>query len=140
MLSGFMLMMLLVTACRSESAFASHTAALRVTRVDASRYEGNRGGTLEEACTNWRLSPVQVARFFRLSQHYQEDPYNAFYQLPCSISGELEAEGKVWRFQINGGATATWTSGEDERHWGCSAKACESLVLLPTDGMNPDGE
>lgn len=81
-----------------------------------------------------------MGNFFRLSERYDESPYSQFYQLPCSISGELQAEGKTWQFTINGGATATWNHQGVTRYWGCSAKACEALVLMPTDMMNPEGE
>ncbi|MGH8074049.1 MAG: hypothetical protein ACREO4_08250 [Lysobacter sp.] len=87
----------------------------------------------------WHLGQSQAERFFEISERYEESPYNAFYQVPCSISGELEAEGRSWTFQINGGATAAWTSGDEVRYWGCSDNECEALVLLPTDLMDPEG-
>lgn len=76
--------------------------------------------------------------FFELSEPYKEIPYGSFYQVPCSISGKLKAEEKVWDFVVEGGATATWNIGKETRHWGCTAKACAPLVLAPYDGMNPD--
>lgn len=111
---------------------------VRVTRVAAAKYEGVVGGSEQAACDGWRLGARQVERFFRLSEHYEESPYSAFYQVPCSISGELQAEGRSWIFQINGGATATWTNGDEVRYWGCSDERCADLVLLATDLMDPD--
>ncbi|RNF85097.1 hypothetical protein EER27_04755 [Lysobacter psychrotolerans] len=118
---------------------ASSESALRVTKVDPAHYAGTAGGAEAVACRNWRLSTTNVERFFRLSERYEESPYSLFYQGPCSISGELQAEGRTWRFQLDGGATATWTGGGETRHWGCSAKECEPLVLLATDRMDPEG-
>ena len=75
-----------------------------------------------------------------LSERYEESPYGRFYQVPCSIPGELEAQGRAWNFQINGGATATWRSGDETRYWGCSDAQCADLVLLETDLMAPDAQ
>lgn len=86
----------------------------------------------------WHLAPSQAERFFKISERYEESPYEAFYQVPCSISGELQVERSSWDFQINGGATAIWTSGDETRYWGCSDEQCADLVLLPTDLMDPD--
>lgn len=80
----------------------------------------------------------QVRAFFQLSDGYPEAPYNRFYQVGCGISGKLRADGRNWTFSINGGGTATWQDGTAVRHFGCSAPGCASLLLLPTDGMEPD--
>lgn len=108
-----------------------------IIEVADAEYVGPPGDPLEAACRDWRLSARQVATFFQLGQRYEQRPYAAFYQVPCSISGKLRAEGKTWDFVIGGGGTAIWTHGEEERHFGCSADACEPLVLLPTDLMGP---
>ena len=110
----------------------------QVLEVAAAEYTGRTGDPLEAACRNWRLSSEQVAEFFRLSERYEQSPYAGFYQVPCSISGKLRSEGVAWDFTIGGGATATWTHDEQTRHFGCSAEACAPLVLLPSDGMDPE--
>jgi len=110
---------------------------MRIVDAGLSRYDGAAGDPLETACRRWRLSAQQVAEFFRLSREYEEPPYSAFYQLPCSISGKLRSEGTTWHFVIGGGGTATWSKGGQTRYFGCSADACEPLVLLPADGMDP---
>lgn len=69
---------------------------------------------------------------------YQDAPYAQFYQVGCSISGRLRRDGRTWRFAINGGGTATLQGGDALRHYGCAAQACDALLLLPTDGMEPD--
>lgn len=56
----------------------------------------------------------------------------------CSISGELLADGERWDFVIDGGATASWRNAGGARYWGCMARDCEALVLLPYDGMSGD--
>lgn len=112
--------------------------SLRVTRVDPASYRGSSDDGLRQACAQWRLSEEQVRQFFLLSDEYDDEPYSRFYQIPCSISGDLEVNGTSWTFVIGGGATATWERHGDTRHWGCSAEACASMVLLPTDGMNPE--
>lgn len=114
-------------------------AEVRVTDIAPPHYHGAPGDALQDACQAWRLSARQVERFVQLSEPYQSNPYSAFYQLPCFVSGELQAEGKTWAFEINGGATATWRADGETRYWGCSVEECESLVLMPTDSMNPDG-
>lgn len=111
--------------------------ALRVTKMEPAHYAGTAGGDEAVACGNWRLSTLDVERFFQLSDRYEESPYSLFYQAPCSISGALQAQGRTWRFRLDGGATATWTGGGETRHWGCSARECEPLVLLASDGMDP---
>lgn len=107
-------------------------------KVESARYTGNPGDQIETACGEWSLTPEQVRAFFELSSRYEEYPYSEFYQVPCTISGEISAEGHVWRFEINGGGTATWSSDSQARYWGCSAEQCEPLVLLLSDGMSGD--
>ena len=127
-----------LTACQPASHHRSSDGAVRVTRVAPVQYEGSIGGSEKPACMGWDLGPSLAERFFEISERYEEIPYEAFYQVPCSISGELEAEGRSWNFQINGGATAVWTSGDETRYWGCTDQQCADLVLLATDLMDPD--
>lgn len=101
-------------------------------------YVGAPHDVLQGACQAWRLSAPQVERFFQLSEQYSANPYSGFYQIPCSVSGQLHAEGKTWTFEINGGATATWRAEGETRYWGCSVEECGPLVLMPTDFMAPD--
>lgn len=108
-----------------------------VIEVAAAEYMGEAGDPLENACRDWRLSRDQVAEFFRLSRRYEQSPYAGFYQLPCSISGKLRSEGVTWDFTIGGGAAATWSHDGQTRYFGCNVDACEPLVLLPADDMDP---
>ncbi|MDH5823549.1 hypothetical protein QFW77_11185 [Luteimonas sp. RD2P54] len=128
----------LTAACAGVPAGTPGDGALRVTDVAPAEYHGAAGHPLEEACRTWGLSPSQVQAFFRFADAYEDRPYQRFYQVGCSISGHLQAEGRDWRFAINGGGVATWQDGSTTRHFGCSAKECETLVLLPTDGMEPE--
>ncbi len=47
-------------------------------------------------------------------------------------------EARIWRFAINGGGVASWRDGIATRHFGCAARECASLVLMPSDDMAPD--
>jgi hypothetical protein len=114
---------------------------LEIKEVRPSRFKASEGGSKDEAlvaeCAKWKLTKEQARRFFQISTSYKENPYNEFYQLPCSIEGVVEAEGKTWEFTINAGATAVWKSGKEVRYFGCSDPACEPLVLMMPDGMEP---
>jgi hypothetical protein len=90
------------------------------------------------SCRAWVLDRHQVARFFAASREYPDGFGDAFYSLPCTISGELRAEGRIWTYEINAAATATWTSGKTLRRFGCAETACEPLVLLMPDGNSGD--
>jgi len=107
-------------------------------KVESARYTGKAGDPIEAACLEWSLAPGQVRAFFESSRRYEENPYSGFYQVPCAIAGEISAKGRIWRFEINGGGTATWRSGSQTRYWECSAEQCEPLVLLLSDGMSGD--
>lgn len=116
-------------------------AALRkvdVAEVSAAVYHGLPGHPLEEACGRWTWSKRQVEVFFGLSDVYPEAPYGRFYQVGCGVSGKLRAGGRDWTFSINGGGMATWQDGTTVRHFGCSAPECAPMLLLPSDGMEPD--
>jgi hypothetical protein len=89
---------------------------------------------LEASCRSWRLDRAGVARFFAASREYPDGLQDAFYVLPCTISGQLQAQGKTWTYQINAASTATWTSGDVVRTFGCTASACTPLVLMMPDG------
>lgn len=130
---------LVATACAQQTSGTwSENKGVRVLEVSAGDYFGPEGRPLEQACRNWALSPRQVEHFFLLSDTYKERPYNAFYHVECGISGQLHAEGRQWAFSINGGGTATWQSENTIRHFGCAASGCTPLLLLPSDGMEPD--
>ncbi|WP_460758955.1 hypothetical protein [Lysobacter fragariae] len=92
---------------------------------------------MPKACSAWRFSKAQVERFFASSREEPEGKAHEFYDLPCTISGTLTAEGRRWDFTINAASTALWRNGGDERYWGCRAKACESMVLLMPDDLDP---
>ncbi len=116
----------------------SVTPSFEIKEVKPSKFQAEGGAqdeALAEACAKWRLTKEQAQRFFKLSKSYQDSPYSEFYQLPCSIEGVVEAEGKTWEFTINAGATAIWSRGEEVRYFGCSAPGCEPLVLMMPDGM-----
>lgn len=132
-------MLALLAGCTHGPAHdASLQGDIQVLEIGRARYLGSPDAPQQQACASWKLSPQQVLQFFRRSSSYSNNPYSSFYQVPCSISGSLEAEGRVWTFEINGGATAIWHAGDEVRYWGCSAEACDDLVLLPTDLMQPD--
>lgn len=108
---------------------------LKITPPD---YHGSPGHPLEESCRNWTWSAAQIQTFFQLSDVYPEAPHSGFYQVGCGVSGKLRADGRTWTFAINGGGMATWQDGATIRHFGCSAPGCDSLLLMPYDGMEPD--
>jgi hypothetical protein len=114
---------------------------LEIKKIGASKFKSEESSGKDDAlaaeCAKWQLTKEQVQQFFQISKIYKESPYSEFYQLPCSIDGVVEADGRAWEFTINAGATAVWRSGEEVRYFGCSAPACEPLVLMMPDGMNP---
>jgi len=127
---------MVMTGCLSASPRPSSDPSVRVVEVHAPIHLGVDGAE-GSACAAWQLDATQVEQFFRLSEEFEESPYAMFYQLPCKITGRLISEGQSWDFSIDGGGTAVWTDHGRTRHWGCSAKACEPLVLLRTDMMSP---
>ncbi|WP_152597748.1 hypothetical protein [Novilysobacter arseniciresistens] len=131
---GLLLASGLAVACAPVT--APEAPQVVVERVDAPRYSGSSSDPLESACNGWRLSPAQVKEFFRHSSAFDAPPLGEFYQVPCSISGALRVDGERWEFVIDGGATATWRNDKRARYWGCKARRCEALVLLPYDGMS----
>lgn len=84
-------------------------------------------------CAAWSLSAEDVARFFSASREYPDGTHDAFYALPCTISGTLQAEGKTWSYEINAGATAIWTRDSVTRRFGCTDAVCAPLVLMMPD-------
>lgn len=128
----------MLTACAGTPATQPAPGTMRVLDVERPRYHGAVGDPLEKACDAWALSPSQVETFFALAMAYPDRPYTQFYQVGCSLSGRVHRDGREWRFAINGGGTATLQAGDTLRHFGCSAPGCEALLLLPSDGMEPD--
>jgi len=138
-------LMPLLVACSHPQARPANTgnyneaaaADVVVESVGAPVYTPLPGKTDDRAmaasCRAWVLDRDQVARFFAASQEYPDGFGDAFYSLPCTISGELRAHGKLWTYEINAAATATWTSGHTVRRFGCAEAACEPWVLLMPD-------
>ncbi|TBV72286.1 hypothetical protein EYC45_15950 [Pseudoxanthomonas winnipegensis] len=136
----------LLAACNSPQARPADTGAapaaagsdnVQVLSVGTSVYVPDAGRAadpgLEAACKAWKLDREGVARFFGASREYPDGTGDAFYALPCTISGQLQADGKTWSYAINAAATATWTRGNVVRTFGCSASACTPLVLMMPD-------
>lgn len=97
---------------------------------DARRFPG--------LCEGWALTPEQVETFFTLSSEMDSRAYHhEFDTAPCMIEGELVDDGRQWAFHINGAAKGYWSDGGDTRYFGCTAAACDSLVLVPHIGMDP---
>lgn len=91
-----------------------------------------------EACTSWRLTAAQAELFFMLSKKIDSRTYHHTYDtMPCKISGVVKADGKVWKFTINGAAKAQWWTETRIRYFGCEAKECEPLVIDPY--VDPSG-
>lgn len=97
-------------------------------RYDATGQRGD-GPALAASCRAWALTPVQAEAFFRHARPITPEAGHGFDTLPCTIAGRLRSEGREWAFEINGGATATWRSGNDQTLLGCSDPACAPLVL-----------
>jgi hypothetical protein len=136
----------MLQACSPPHTSVRPEAGIIVTRVGTARYtppaDGVRGDeSLKRACADWKLDEAQVARFFALSREYAEHEspqrYARFYDLPCTIEGQLKADGRSWAFRINAASTATWESGDRIRSWGCSASGCVPLVLMMPDDQAP---
>lgn len=144
---GALAAILLIAGCQSSGPVqvpAAPEQALRVLSVSAAELgpttHGREEPGLAEACRDWRLTPEQVGRFFTLSQRYEEGSglHQRFYFLPCRITGELQADGQRWDFEINAAATASWKNGNEVREFGCSAAECEALVLMMPDGYETE--
>lgn len=135
-----MIPMIVLSACstspKADPLAELHAAHSSSTSVLPASYTGNPDGPAKKACEAWTLTSKQVEAFFNLSEEYSDNPYSGFYQLPCSISGDITADGRTWHYKINGGGTATWKNDDDERYWGCSASECEPLVMMFTDSMS----
>ena len=89
-------------------------------------------------CEGWALTPEQVETFFALSSEMDSRAYHHEYDTaPCMIEGGLVDDGRQWAFHINGAAKDYWSDGSDTRYFGCTAAACDALVLVPHIGMDP---
>lgn len=95
------------------------------------------GKQFPPACKAWQLSHEQVARFFAVATEYPQLPQHSFDHLPCEIAGELQANGQRWEYRINAAGTASWVHDGQQRDFGCSANACEPLVLMLPDHGDP---
>lgn len=109
--------------------------SVRVLEVSASVYDptgaSGDGVARKAECARWALDRRQAETFLRLSHPITaEEQHAAFYHLPCSVKGRLQADGETWDFQINAGATATWHRGDEVKTFGCSEAACAPLVLM----------
>lgn len=113
---------------------AASRAAPTVLEIASAAYQPRDGSrtsqTEADACAAWSLDKQQAEAFFALSEQLQEGQLHDFHWLPCSIEGRLQAEGREWRFEINGAGTSIWRSGDDARLLGCTRSACEPFVIL----------
>lgn len=136
---------LLLAACSSPAARpadapaapGANRSSVVVRSVGAPVYTPEPGRAtdagLQLACQAWTLDHDDVARFFAASREYPDGTQDACCALPCTISGQLTADGQTWDDRINAAATAIWIHGKRMRPFGCSDQACAPLVLLPPD-------
>lgn len=106
--------------------------------IDNSSFFKENDQAILQACKNWQLNKQQVKHFFEQSDSYTDYPYTEYYQVPCKITGTLKSQGKIWPFTIDGGATGKWRNQQTTKYFGCKKSACESLVIMPTDNVNPE--
>lgn len=108
--SGVCALLLAAVACAAPS--DPHPApGIDILEVSPPRFDGSDTHALNNACRGWTWTPSSVSGFFQLSEDYPEAPYARFYQIGCGVSGRLRAEGREWRFEINGSGMAAWTTG-----------------------------
>lgn len=126
-------------ACQAKGSPDERRTVIRTVLPATPDIAGNSGADrkMEAACRAWTLDHHQVARFFALAREYPEPQRRTFDWLPCTIKGTLVAEGRSWQYEINAASTATWTSQEERRYWGCSEKRCATLVLMVPDNGRP---
>lgn len=118
-----------------QSASEIQIETVNAVTIDINQLSMITDSAMYQACQHWQLNKQQVKQFFELSENYSDYPYSLYYQIPCSITGTLKYQNKIWRFTIDGGATGVWQYKTDIKYFGCHKAACESLVILPTDGM-----
>lgn len=129
----------MIPACNSSppALRAEPTDAISVLEIASSRYDpsGARGDgpALAADCRQWSLTRLQAETYFRLSKPITMVEAHEFDTLPCTISGKLRADDRIWDFEINAGATAIWRSGIDLRMFGCADPACAPLVRSMPD-------
>lgn len=102
----------------------------------ASQHRGD--AAIKSECEAWQIDKVRAQTFFRLSKPIASTAAEPYYHLPCSVQGQVRAEGRTWAFRINAGSTATWTDGSEVRSFGCSDPACAPLVLMMPEQGDAD--
>lgn len=59
-------------------------------------------------CSQWQLTAADVKSFFRRATVIDEELLHlSYYTLPCNYLGSIRMAGKVYTFEINGGAYGT---------------------------------
>ncbi|MFD1261484.1 hypothetical protein [Entomomonas asaccharolytica] len=130
--------LVIITNCQAEySKYEIEVTQVNPVTITYKKHPQPSDEAMYQACQEWNLTAEQVREFFMLSKHYKESPYNLFYQLPCSITGELQLEDQTWQFTIDAGATGKWQNTNTVLYFGCTDNNCEPLVLMMPDNMNP---
>lgn len=139
-MQGFTIVAMLLISCHAQTDNLTdiQISTINPVHIEYSSVPKGSDSAMYEACQQWQLTKEQVKRFFQLAESYPEHPYSGYYQIPCKITGTLQEQGQIWQFTIQGGATGTWQKGNTIKYFGCNQAACEPLVIMPTDGMNPD--
>ncbi len=121
-------------ACHPQGRHADAPGTVRVLEISKAEYaprQGERAIPAEEAaCKAWVLDKQQAETFFRLSKPLKEGELHDYDWLPCSIKGQLTADGKPWSFEINAAGTSTWRSKDQAKLLGCAQPACAPLILM----------
>lgn len=136
---GFILAMMfpLGSGCYGQSSHPHdwHVAEISVGIVDSSALAQE---SAIEACRSWSLTASQAEELFALSEQIDARTFHHEYDMaPCQIRGVVNADGRTWKFTINGAAKALWQHGSDVRYFGgCRAPRCGSLVLWAHTGTD----
>lgn len=110
------LIAILILSCNS---FAS-PVNIQVIHIENAKALDTLTPIESQSCLRWKMSPDDIERFFNKSLSFKETHYNIFDIYPCSISGKVQLDKKIWSFDINESGWAELHSENEKQYFfGC---------------------
>lgn len=110
------LIAMLILGCSSFAAPIS----IQVIHIENAKASDTLTPIESQSCQHWKMSSDDVEIFFNKSLSFKETHYNIFDIYPCSISGKVQFDNKIWDFNINESGWTELHSGSEKIYiFGC---------------------
>lgn len=85
-------------------------------------------------CQSWDLSKRDVENIFKIMSPISSEVRNLAYSyLPCRVLGEVQIDGRIYKYWLNAGSTLTLSDSSSSYYYACSQGDCSRFFITGED-------